>query len=212
MRATWWSSIPRAPWRPRSTAAVPTVSPCRSTSRRNCPPGCGPSRSAGMDAPCWKPPPGPPSPSAAADRCLSLTLARPLRRRRPTLGRRHRDTRGTPRLPGPARAAYPLRLRPGGVPDLDLSERLRHGTGLGRDAERRTTIHSRGVDAPGGQGSGRGPVAPAHRRGLARGERTALCRVLQGVLVDLASHQRRSPQRWPRHCHRHHGGAAPSNR
>ena len=35
-----------------------TVSPCRSTSRRNCPPGCGPSRSAGMDAPFWKPPPG----------------------------------------------------------------------------------------------------------------------------------------------------------
>ena len=68
-------------------------------------------------------------------------------------------------------------------------------------------VHARGADPPGVQGSRRGAPPAAHRSRLARGQRAALRRVLQGVAAHRPPHQRHPSLRWPCHRHRHHGGA-----
>ena len=101
-----------------------------------------------------------------------------------------RDARAAAQLPGPPRPSHPLRLRARELADHRLPERLRHRARVGRDAERRPALHPRGPHPPGGQGRRGRTGPPAHRRGLARGERAALRRVLQGLAVDRAPRQR----------------------
>ena len=121
------------------------------------------------------------SPRAAGRRVRHA--AHPVRhpsRGRAAVGRLDQPPRAAPHLPVRPRPSHPLRLRPGRVADRDVPERLRHRARVGRDAERRPSVHARGPH-PSRRPRRRGRAHPAaHRRGLTRGGRGPLSRVLPG--------------------------------